>query len=72
MDVHDPWIDRLNLLKDYNIDLVDELNENYDAIILAVSHTEFLNIDLKKHLSLKGVLFDVKGVLNKIMSDGRL
>ena len=72
VDVHDPWIDRLNLLKDYNIDLVDELNENYDAIILAVSHTEFLNIDLKKHLSLKGVLFDVKGVLNKIMSDGRL
>ena len=72
VDVHDPWIDRLNLLKDYNIDLVDELSENYDAIILAVSHTEFLNIDLKKHLSLKGVLFDVKGVLNKIMSDGRL
>ena len=44
----------------------------YDAIILAVAHKEFLNIDLKKHLNENGVIYDVKGILDRNIIDGRL
>ena len=45
--------------------------EKFDAIVLTVSHNEFLNLDLdifKKNIS---VTYDVKGVL-KTKIDGRL
>lgn len=35
----------------------------YDAIVLAVSHKEFLTMDLYKYLHKNGIIYDVKGVL---------
>jgi UDP-N-acetyl-D-galactosamine dehydrogenase len=46
--------------------------EQFDAIILAVAHNEFLKIDfsqLKKDCS---VVYDVKGILPRDIIDGRL
>ena len=42
---------------------MSELRPDYDAIILAVSHNEFLEISLDKLKSDKCVIFDVKSLL---------
>ena len=37
----------------------------YDAVVLAVSHKEFENLNIKNLLSEKGIIYDVKGILAK-------
>ncbi|MFI3331708.1 MAG: UDP binding domain-containing protein [Rikenellaceae bacterium] len=49
-----------------------DTTKKYDAIILAVSHNEFLSMDIKHMLKDKGVIFDVKGCLPKKVADARL
>ena len=72
--VLDPWANPEKTLQEYNIQIEKNLNDEvkYDAIILAVAHKEFLNIDLKKHLNENGVIYDVKGILDRNIIDGRL
>ena len=76
--VYDPWanIDRVKL--EYGIDLCDkslkDLYGLFDAVILAVAHNEFKNINVRDFLNDKvnGVVYDVKGVLDRNQTDGRL
>jgi UDP-N-acetyl-D-mannosaminuronate dehydrogenase len=45
----------------------------YKAIILAVAHIEFMSIDLKEqHKKAGTVIYDVKGIVNLALVDGRL
>nr|WP_026320296.1 nucleotide sugar dehydrogenase [Campylobacter ureolyticus] len=68
VDVYDPWADRNEVLKEYNLNLIENLNlNNYDAVVLAVAHDEFKNLDFS---NLDAVIFDIKGVLEN--ADGRL
>ena len=48
------------------------LKNNYDAVILAVSHKEFKELDLSQFVNGKHVLFDVKSILDKENIDSRL
>ena len=76
--VYDPWanIDRVKL--EYSIDLCDkslkDLYGIFDAVILAVAHNEFKNINVRDFLADKvyGVVYDVKGILDRKQIDGRL
>lgn len=74
VDVYDPWANPIEVLKEYSIELHGDLNpkdfSNYSAIILAVAHKEFLNLNFE-NLS-NQVIFDVKGVLPKKIVDKRL
>jgi len=72
--VYDPWASCEQVKHEYSIDCVDELpaGKKYDAIILAVSHNELIRLDLKALLKASGVLYDVKGVLDPEIVDGRL
>jgi UDP-N-acetyl-D-galactosamine dehydrogenase len=73
VDVHDPHANKNEVFKEYKIQLTDEINGHYDAVILAVSHTEFLKIDytsLKK--SSNTVIFDSKSFLDRSLVDARL
>ena len=71
--VYDPWANNDHVRNEYNIETTNELpNEQYDAIILAVAHKEFLDLDVKSMLKGNGVLYDVKGILPKEIVDGRL
>lgn len=68
VDVFDSWADKNDVLREYNINLLDKFDlEKYEAIILAVAHNEFKNLDLN---SVNAVTFDIKGVLEK--ADERL
>lgn len=76
IDVYDPWVDVEEAKEEYGIELCTEpaLGE-YDAIILAVGHSQFKDQGSKGIRSLgkkNSVVFDVKYVLNKDQSDERL
>ncbi|NRB59427.1 MAG: nucleotide sugar dehydrogenase [Winogradskyella sp.] len=75
VDVYDPWASKEEVHHEYKLDLktsLSELNSDYDAIILAVSHKEFLDMSLKDLKSDKCVIFDVKSLLPKESVDARL
>lgn len=64
--IHDPWIDADACLKEYNINIEKSLpKRRFGAIILAVSHREFMSLEYNKLLLENGIIFDVKGVLPK-------
>lgn len=74
--VYDPWANPGEVQAEYNIvtnNDAQSLERKFDAIVLAVAHNEFLALDyeqLKKTNS--SVIYDIKGVLDKKMIDGRL
>jgi UDP-N-acetyl-D-galactosamine dehydrogenase len=73
VDCFDPQAEKNEVFHEYKLNLIDEPSKaGYQAIILAVSHKEFINLDYESLLLQNGVLFDVKAVLPKEIVDGRL
>lgn len=76
VDVTDPWCSSAEAESEYNLSLNQTPEEGkYDAIILAVAHTEFkdLGIDNIKALGkVNHVLYDLKYLLDKNKVDMRL
>lgn len=72
--IFDPWADAEKVRGEYGVDVVSELpaGEKYDAVILAVAHREFENIDIKSLAGDDGVIYDVKGILPRDIIDARL
>ena len=62
--IFDPWANSKEVLNEYNLKSVRTLpNEKFDAIVLTVSHKEFLNIDFSQIKNEKAVVYDVKNIL---------
>jgi len=74
VDFHDPIANPKNVYDEYKISLLTkEKLTNYDLIIYAVSHQDFLNIDLLNlKSSEKAIIYDVKGVLPIEIVNARL
>ena len=73
VDVYDPHADYDEVLIEYDISLVNNTDQQYDAIILAVSHAKFLEIDFKKMSNGNHtVIFDTKSFLDRDIIDARL
>lgn len=73
VDVYDPWVSPDLVKQEYGITVTTELQPNtYDAVILAVAHTQFRNLDIKPLLRPLHVIYDVKGLLPRKEIDGRL
>lgn len=76
VDVYDNWADPEEVKHEYGIELIDDLKVGeYDAIVLAVDHSEFKEWGEEKVRSLgkkEHVLYDVKYVLGLGESDLRL
>ena len=75
--VYDPWANAETVFREYKIELaksnLNNLKGQFDAIILAVAHNEFKNINIRSLLNKEtGVIYDVKGILPKEMIDARL
>ena len=62
--IYDPWANPEEVQHEYGLQtLKDCPTDTYDAIVLTVAHTEFLQLDLE-HLKNGGtVVYDVKGIL---------
>jgi UDP-N-acetyl-D-galactosamine dehydrogenase len=75
-EIYDPWADPAEVESEYGVKTIrtfGELTGGYDAIIVAVSHKEFFSLEyakLKKTPS--SVIYDIKGILDKSIVDGRL
>jgi len=72
VEVYDPWADAAEVKHEYGITTVDAPGNDYDAVVLAVAHAEFLEMNLRDHLDQGGIIYDVKGILPKSTVDDRL
>ena len=79
VDVYDPWADKDEVKREYGLELLKSENplsifNQYDSVVLAVSHNEFdvLNDELKTNNKIKTdtVVYDIKSIL--VESDGKL
>lgn len=71
--IYDPWADKEEVKHEYNIDIDNTISDSkYDAIILAVAHKEFADLNITSYIANNGVIYDVKGVLDRNIIDGRL
>jgi len=71
VEIIDPYANSNEVREEYGIDIIQEAGNDYDAIILAVNHKEYADIDEKYFDKLAKddlcVIIDIKGVLrNKI------
>ncbi len=71
--IYDPWADSEEVKREYNLHSVKELPQGkYDAVVLAVAHNEYKDLDLKSIMKDGAVVYDVKGVLPKELVDRTL
>ncbi|KAA5536258.1 nucleotide sugar dehydrogenase [Taibaiella lutea] len=73
VDVYDPNADKHEVMEEYGVQLIDAIESKYDAIILAVSHDQFLTYDfneLKKGED--SIIYDIKSCLDRNLVDARL
>lgn len=74
VDILDPWANANEVKKEYGLEIVSKINDSviYDAVVIAVAHSEFLNFDYQRIKRNNGVIFDTKACLDRKLVDGRL
>jgi UDP-N-acetyl-D-galactosamine dehydrogenase len=76
VDVYDPWVNKKQVTKEYNIEPIDKpIKGKYDAIVIAVAHNEFKLLTLEQIRSygkINHILYDIKYLLKASETDGRL
>ncbi|MCW8310883.1 nucleotide sugar dehydrogenase [Sphingobacterium sp. InxBP1] len=74
VDIFDPWASGEEVKHEYGVDILSSLNlhNKYDAIVVAVSHKEFLTMDLSDLKKDNAVIFDIKACLDRAVVDARL
>ena len=76
VDVFDPWVNKPDVVYEYNIETINKIEKNYyDVIVLAVAHKNFKDLgvtEIKSYGRKKHVLYDVKSIFKKTEVDGRL
>jgi UDP-N-acetyl-D-galactosamine dehydrogenase len=72
VEMYDPYADSEEVKEEYNVNLIEKLDDDYDAVILAVSHDSFAEYDETFFNSLmkdKGIFFDIKGLYRNQIKD---
>jgi UDP-N-acetyl-D-glucosamine/UDP-N-acetyl-D-galactosamine dehydrogenase len=73
VEVYDPWANKEEVKHEYGIDLIESPTSNkYSAIVNAVAHKEFNELNLKTITTSDSVIFDSKGTLPAEIVDERL
>jgi len=74
LTIYDPWAEVEDVKHEYGIDIITKLPEGvlYDSMVLAVAHKDFLDKDWRRSVKPRGVIYDVKGCLDKNMVNARL
>jgi UDP-N-acetyl-D-glucosamine/UDP-N-acetyl-D-galactosamine dehydrogenase len=76
LDIYDPWADNKEVKEEYGVDLINRPvvteKSSYDAVILAVSHGKFKELDFSKFSKNNVVIYDIKSFLDKNIIDKRL
>ena len=77
IDVYDPWANATQVKEEFGVSCLDHLpaGNSYDAVIITVGHAEFLEMGARGIRQLckeTSVIYDVKGLFDKQLTDGRL
>lgn len=67
VDVIDPWASKVEVKHEYGLELCEKASGSYDAVIVAVQHEEFKELDENYFLKLMNtnpILFDLKSQYN--------
>ena len=77
VNVHltDPHASPNEVAHEYGLSMVDQVSTNYDAVIVAVKHEEYKDLDLAYFKSVMNgapILYDLKGLLSEIPKEGNL
>jgi len=74
VDIYDPWASSDEVLHEYGISITKKLDNsvNYGAVILAVAHNEFVEIDFQSFKNNGAIIYDVKGILPRELIHARL
>jgi UDP-N-acetyl-D-galactosamine dehydrogenase len=65
VEVHDPYASNEEINHEYGFELIPEITGKFDAIIVAVNHSDYLSLEeeyFDNLLKENGVLVDVKGI----------
>jgi len=74
VDIYDPWASAEEVKHEYGVDIISKLDKTkkYQAVLLAVAHDEFKEIDFEEYYNNGAVIFDAKAVVDRRWVDGRL
>ncbi len=73
VDVYDPWAIAQEVEKDYQIQLINQIDPKiYQAVIITVAHQEFLTINYQEFKDNDAVIFDTKSIIDRKFADARL
>lgn len=73
VDVFDPWADKDIVKQEHGFELLAKLdNLNFDALILAVAHHQFIDLDYQTAKENNCIIFDTKSFINRDFVDARL
>ena len=71
--VYDPWANPVIAKYEYGIDITNELPaDKFDTAIMAVAHDEFKPLDVVSMLNKQHIIYDVKGIMDRELVDGKL
>ncbi len=76
VEIADPWASPEEVMHEYGLPMIHSTNgiekNNYQAVVAAVGHNEFKALDPRTWLTKNGIVYDVKGIYDRKISDGRL
>ena len=74
LTVVDPWAEPSEVMHEYNINTIKQIPKDtkFDTVILAVAHNEFRALNIPAYLNSNSVVYDVKGIIEDALVDGRL
>lgn len=74
VSIYDPWAKPEDVSHEYGINIMTELpaDSMFDSMVLAVAHKSFLDANWRTYVKKGGIIYDVKGCLDKGMVDARL
>ncbi|QSW34109.1 Vi polysaccharide biosynthesis UDP-N-acetylglucosamine C-6 dehydrogenase TviB [Leclercia pneumoniae] len=78
IDVYDPWCSPEVAKEEYNLEVMtrfDQLDKKYDAVLIGVSHDEFIELGIDRINKLcneNKVTYDIKNIFSKDACDLRL
>jgi UDP-N-acetyl-D-galactosamine dehydrogenase len=76
VDIFDPWVDPAEARVEHNLEMsLDPASGKYDAIVLAVSHSQFKEMGISAIRRLgrrEAIIYDIKSIFPNSFVDGRL
>lgn len=73
ISIYDPWANPEEVKKEYQLTMSKEIpKDTFDVIVLGVAHAAFVNLDFNRLKNEKSIVYDVKGVLDSTVIDGKL